>query len=320
MGVIPVHPAHSAKAGDHCRLCAEAAARESATAGTARGIRLALPMVLVLSAALILAALDDGTLRAVGVGVIAGIVSAMWYVAVRRSRFDRRASEAHAARLEELTADADGRVRAVITQFAWAVNDVATLRNKLDEADALVRTLSERARERKHQNEQLVRQISRLRERLTEIAMAASVAASRNRRRAPLRDAPTITWGADSDGRRTRLALQIPASGQSPARVRLVDRDGEVVAASSAAVVSVDGNIEFELEPPPDLLADLDAGREITYDLETFVGKAWTRALLKPATKRTGSVELHARLLRASETAGPADVPASRGERRSPLH
>ena len=289
MGVIPLTASHSGRASDHCRLCAAAAERDQVTTTTANQLLQVVPLGLAAFLGLFLVAIDRGIFGAIGAGVAVGVLTASVYLRARRRSFRHEAEEAHASKFQELSDDADSRVQAVITQFEWAVHDVADLRNRLEHRDALVRTLTDRAREREHQNEQLVRQISRLRERLTEIAMAASLAETGKKRRAPLFDAVNFAWRLQQVGVRTRIDLETAVTEDPPTRVRVTDSDGQVVAASGVAVLSVEGKLSFQLELPLDLAAELDTGREITtYDIEALVVDEWRRVRLKE-TKRVSS-------------------------------
>lgn len=188
-----------------------------------------------------------------------------------------------------------------------AVGDFAKVRSKLDAAEASVRSLTERAREREHRNEQLVRQISRLRERLAEIAMTASLRQAGKETPPPDPfEAVYFRWGLHLDGPRARLELQTAADNESPTRVRVMDRDGQIVAVSSTTVVSLDGNLEFQLEPPLDLIADLDAGLEINYAIEALVDDEWKPVRLKDSGRRTTSVvDVQGRLSRVPDIREP---------------
>jgi hypothetical protein len=200
------------------------------------------------------------------------------------------------------------------------VHDVATLREKLERSEEAVRTLTETAREREHRNDQLVRQISRLRERLAEIAMAASISPVGKERRKASSEPIAFAWALQQDGPRARLELQTAASGDHPTRVRIMDRQGQVVAACAVALLSLDGKCEFQVEPPLDLIADLEAGREIGYEVETLVGGEWRLVRLSDSGRRKMSVvDPNGRVLRVSEThdALPA---ASSQHRRSTLN
>jgi hypothetical protein len=292
MGVIPVQFGHAAvQSTDDCRLCADTNATYDGTSPVARLLRHVAPLALAATVGLALAVFDGGPAGWLGAGVAAGISTCAVYVWFGRRSLLRSAHEAHARQLEAVVQDADSRVELVVKQFEWTVGDFAKLRSRLDVAETSVRTLTERAREREHQNEQLVRQISRLRERLAEIAMAASLTQSgKEVPPPPLFEAIYFTWGLHLDGPRARLELQTVANSDSPTRIRIMDRDGQIVAVSGTAIVSADGNLEFQLEPPLDLVADLDEGREIDYAIEALVEGEWKPVRLRDTGRRTRSV------------------------------
>jgi len=319
MGVIPVQFEHAAtKSTDDCRLCAETNAPYDGVAPVARLLRHVAPLALAAAAGLALAVFDGGPAGWVGAGVVAGISTCAVYVWSGRRSLLRSAHEAHARELEAVVQDADSRVELVVKQFEWTVGDFAKLKSRLDVAETSVRTLTERGREREHQNEQLVRQISRLRERLAEIAMAASLTqAGKEVPPPPLFEAIYFTWGLHLDGPRARLELQTAASGESPTRIRVMDRDGQIVAVSGTAIVSLDGNLEFQLEPPLDLVADLDEGREIDYAIEALVEDEWKPVRLKDTGRRTRSVvDVQGRLSRVPDASGaPLFVESAQGRR-----
>jgi hypothetical protein len=292
MGVIPVpFGLAAARSTDDCRLCVETHAPHDGISSGARLLRHLVPLAVAATAGLALAVFDGGAAAWLGAGVAAGIATCGVYVWSGRRSLLRSAHEAHARELEAVVQDADSRVELVVKQFEWTVGDFAKLRRRLDVAETSVRTLTERAREREHQNEQLVRQISRLRERLAEIAMAASLTqAGKEVPPPPLFEAIYFTWGLHLDGPRARLELQTAATGESPTRVRVMDRDGQIVAVSGTAIVSLEGNLEFQVEPPLDLVADLDEGREIDYAIEALVDGEWKPVRLKDTGRRTRSV------------------------------
>jgi hypothetical protein len=322
MGAIPLAVWRiPAKTTDGCRLCAEMQAPAEGRVSP-RQLRHIVPLAVAAAAGLVLAVVDRGTAGWLGAGVAAGISACAAYVWTARRTLLRSAHEAHNKELQAVVEDADGRVELVIKQFEWAVDDFAKLRVKLEEAEATARTLTERGREREHQNEQLVRQISRLRERLAEIAMAASLTqAGRELPPPPLFEAIHFTWGLHLDGPRARLELQTAASGESPTRLRIMDRDGQIVAVSGMAVVSLDGNLDFQLEPPIDLIDDLDVGREINYAIEALVEDQWKPVRLKDTGRRTRSiVDVQGRLSRVADAPDASHRVAAADGRRSALN
>jgi hypothetical protein len=322
MGVIPGQFEHAAtRSTDDCRLCADTNAPHDGIAPAARLLRHVAPLAFAATAGLALAVFDGAPAGWLGAGVAAGISTCAVYVWSGRRSLLRSAHEAHARELEAVVQDADSRVELVVKQFEWTVGDLGKLRNRLDVAETSVRTLTERARDREHQNEQLVRQISRLRERLAEIAMAASLTQAGKEVPPPLFEAIYFTWGLHLDGPRARLELQTMASGESPTRVRIMDRDGQVVAVSGTAIVSLEGNLEFQLESPLDLVADLDEGREIDYAIEALVEDQWKPVRLRDTGSRTRSVvDVQGRISRVPDGSDASRFIESAHGRRSALN
>jgi hypothetical protein len=322
MGVIPLQRVrHSAKSIGECRLCAEMNASDEGSASAA-GLRNIGPLAIAATVGLVIAVIDRGPVGLLGGGIAAGILACAVYVWSGHRDMVRSAHEAHAAELTALAEDADARVKAVVNQFEWAVDDLAKLRQKLEQTEAAAQVLTEHGREREHQNEQLVRQISLLRERLAEIAMAASLTGSGKELPAPSpSEAIVFTWGLHFDGPRARLELQTVANSESPTRLRVMDRDGQIVAVSGMAVVSLDGTLEFQLEPPLDLIVDLDEGKDLNYAIEALVEPEWKPVRLRDSGHRTSSVvDVQGRLSRVSDIADASLRAAPTDGRRSALN
>jgi hypothetical protein len=322
MGVIPLRSdVHTATGAADCRLCAQSGTR-ARVALSAKQLRDVAPPVALVGAGILLALVDGGALAWIGAGVAAGVLSAAGYLWVRREKERREAHDAHALEMRASSEEADRRVELVIRQFEWAVNDVAKLRRDLGQAEATVQAMTERGRQREHQMEQLVRQISQLRERLAEVAMAAS--ASEPTATGPVRssaEAIRFSFGLHLDGPRARLELQTMASNDSPTRLRVMDRDGQIVAVSGMAVVSVDGMLEFQLEPPLDLIADLDEGRDINYAVEALADDVWLPVRLRDTGRRTHSVvDIKGQLSRAPDARDATRLIESAHERRTTLN
>ena len=322
MGVIPLpRSRESAKSLGECRLCAEMSAPDAGSASLAQ-LRHVVPLALTAALGVGLLLVDRGPAGWLGGGVAAGIVACAVYVWSGRRELVRYAHEAHASEIKELAEEADARVSAVVNQFEWAVEDFAKLRQRLEQAEATAQAMTERGREREHQNEQLVRQISLLRERLAEIAMAASLPQpSKDVAPTSPSEAIVFTWGLHFDGPRARLEMQTAANSESPTRLRVMDRDGQIVAVSGMAVVTLDGNLEFQLEPPLDLIVDLDEGRDINFAIEALVEPRWKPVRLRDTGRRTRSVvDAQGRLSRVSDAAEASRQAASSDGRRSALN
>jgi hypothetical protein len=100
-----------------------------------------------------------------------------------------------------------------------------------------------------------------------------------------------------------------------------MDRDGQIVAVSGTAVVALDGNLEFQMEPPLDLVADLDEGREIDYAIEALVEDEWKPVRLKDTGRRTRSVvDVQGQLSRVPVTADVSRLIEAPQGRRSTLN
>ncbi|HKY52023.1 MAG TPA: hypothetical protein VJP45_12270 [Candidatus Limnocylindria bacterium] len=289
---------------------------------TKQQLRRALPPAVLVVVGTMLAFIDAGALSWLGGGVAAGVASAAAYLYVRREKERRAAHDAHAAEMRVSSEEADRRVELVIRQFEWAVNDVAKLRRDLVQAEATVQALTERGRQREHQLEQLVRQISQLRERLAEVAMAASTAEPATPETArSSAEAIRFSFGLHLDGPRARLELQTMATSDSPTRLRVMDRDGQIVAVSGMAVVSVDGMLEFQLEPPLDLIADLDEGRDINYAIEALTDDVWKPVRLRDSGRRThNAVDIHGQISRVADIRDATHLVNTAHDRRSALN
>ena len=100
-----------------------------------------------------------------------------------------------------------------------------------------------------------------------------------------------------------------------------MDRDGQIVAVSGTAVVSLEGNLEFQLEPPLDLVADLDEAREIDYAIEALVEDQWKPVRLKDTGRRTRSVvDVQGHLSRVPGPPAASRLTEPAQGRRSPLN
>ena len=322
MGVIPWRSdGRSTRSADDCRLCAEIGAPNTAATSLRHRLRQRLPAAAIVAVGLVLAVVDGGALAWIGGGTAAGIVSSAAFLWIGRRRERRVIHDAHAIQMRASSEEADRRVELVIRQFEWAVNDVAKLRSNLADAEATVQALTERGRQREHQMEQLVRQISQLRERLAEVAMAASASQPTAAEPARSGDAVRFSFGLHLDGPRARLELQTVASSDSPTRLRVMDRDGQIVAVSGMAVVSVDGTLEFQLEPPLDLIADLDEGRDINYAIEALVDEAWKPVRLRDTGRRTRSiVDIQGHISRVPDARDASGMTETAHVRRSTLN
>jgi hypothetical protein len=79
--------------------------------------------------------------------------------------------------------------------------------------------------------------------------------------------------------------------------------------------------LEFQLEPPLDLVADLDEGREINYAIEALVDEEWKPVRLRDTGRRTRSVvDIHGRLSRVPDVTDASRASEPAHARRSTLN
>ena len=100
-----------------------------------------------------------------------------------------------------------------------------------------------------------------------------------------------FSWSLHTQGLISTLELRLGATADRPSRLRIVDRDGQVVAVSTPPTHAEDGGIDYEIQTPPaDLFADLDAGRAVNYAIEALTRYEWKPVQLEDSGKRTKAV------------------------------
>ena len=77
-----------------------------------------------------------------------------------------------------------------------------------------------------------------------------------------------------------------------PTRIRITDRFGEVKTKSMTAMHSGDGSLTFAIgEPPADLVAALETGRESAYKVEALCEYQWRPVKLIDTGRRTKIIQ-----------------------------
>jgi hypothetical protein len=297
----------AAAKADACSLCDKAGAHAH-QAPPARQRTDLLPWAVVLTAAVVVALIGEASERWFGIGAVSGLAAgiACAWASLREAR--RGHAAAQAASATALSEDADMRVDMVIKQFEWAVNDVAKLKRDLERAEAAADAHISRARERERYTKRLERQIFEMRERLMSVA-------GPDEQPLPVPEPPApntvpLRWGLHMHGDRAVLELELGVTKHRPSRVRIVDRDGQVIGVSTPSAVSTDGKIQFAIDgPPSDLLADLDAGRELNYAIEALADYEWKAALLEDSGNRTRLVtDKQGRFYRVNDASDAAQL------------
>jgi hypothetical protein len=176
----------------------------------------------------------------------------------------------------ELDSLADSRVALVIRQFEWAVNDVERLRQAVRRVEVAKLAADKRATELELRNRQFRSMVEQAQTQLAEFRAEPL----RVPRAAPVVEMDAtleMHWSLHDDGATQRLRLETDHAGAS--RIRLLDPDGHLLTISDPAEPASprsDGPLGFilEMSVPPDVIAELDAGR-LRHRFEALVAETW---------------------------------------------
>ena len=142
-----VHGPHP-RTAEPCTICLAAAQPHAPRPRDTRfrpQVDALLPWILALAFLLPLASALDGGARTLAVGLIAGVLVGAAFAWQLHAR-DRATGLAATARVRaEIGAESDARANALLKQFEWAVNDIASLRTKLEKAEREVREHAQHA-------------------------------------------------------------------------------------------------------------------------------------------------------------------------------
>ena len=223
----------------------------------------------------------EGALRVFTVGIAGGILIGAAF-AWQLHRKDRETGRAATARVRaQITAESEARANTVIRQFEWAVNDVATLRLKLVQAERDVREhtqhafVAERAlrrleRELRRRDRRLAVDLVRQGPDVPAAATAGTTDPPTIELRCALNDAPPLPW----------LDLSSDDPNNLPSRVRVFERGGSVICVSEPAVhgVAHGGDVHsalLKLPLPPELASAARRGALDDYRFEALVAHRW---------------------------------------------
>jgi hypothetical protein len=254
-----------------------------------------LPWILALAFLAPLGFAVDGAPRIFVVGLAAGVLVGAAF-ASRLHVLDRATGLAATARVRaEISAESDARANSVLMQFEWAVNDIASLRTKLEKAEREVREHAQHAFAAERDVRRLERNL-RLRDRRSAVRAVKQAAPvevpapveldviplhARLRDNQPL---PSLDLGADD-------------ADNLPTRVRVFERDGNVICVSDPAIYDgVTRTASLKLPLPPSLAAAVRRGVLDDYRFEALVAHRWIRVrLIQAATpvSRDGRVRMY---------------------------
>ncbi|OLC56722.1 MAG: hypothetical protein AUH85_05405 [Chloroflexi bacterium 13_1_40CM_4_68_4] len=284
---IPVVAAQA----DACPLCASHQTKPAVAPAAKSDV--AFPWFLAMTAAVVIASVGIGPDRFFGIGAVTGI-GAGALLAVRAVRRAMRIRDGvHADAVRALNENADDRVAMVIKQFEWAVNDVVKLKREHERAQVTADLLVVQGRARERHIRKIERDLAEARERVTTLTSqrSASDRAELDQAGEATDDNVRAWWGLHTAGGVSRLELECDMS-QRPTRIRITDRFGELKIKSMTAMHSGDGSLTFAIgEPPADLVAALETGRDAGYRFEALCQYEWRPVRLIDTGRRTKIVQ-----------------------------
>ena len=244
-----------------------------------------LPWLLALGLVVPLAFAVDGDARIFAAGAACGILIGAAF-AWQLHRKDRATGLAATARVRtQLTAESEARANTVIKQFEWAVNDVAALRLKLVKAEEDARDHAQHA----FSAERDLRRIERL-VRMRDRRHAIDLVQQAPEPISPAPAVPVVQSAAielecelSDSGALAWLELGSDDPDNLPSRVRVFEREGNVISVSDPAVHGVTGvapngatrNTSLRLPLPPELAAAARRGTLQDYHFEALVAHRW---------------------------------------------
>jgi len=272
-----------------CPLCLAAAQPHAVRPKDTRFRPLAdalLPWLLAIGLVVPFAVAVDGEARLLASGVAAGVLVGAAF-AWELHRRDRATGLAATARVRaQLTAESEGRANALLVQFEWAVNDIATLRAKVEKAEGEAREHAQHAFTAERDLRRIEHVLARRDRRSAIRAVTAPTAAAE-----PAVETIKLSCRLHDDGPLAWLELRADDANDLPARVRVFERDGNVICVSDPAIhgVSPDGVAHaatLALPMPPHLASAVRRGALDDYRFEALVAHRWIGVRLSSALHR----------------------------------
>jgi hypothetical protein len=270
--------AHS-RTANACELCLAAAQPRAPRPRDTRFRPLTdalLPWLLAFGLLVPFAVAVDGEARLLATGVAAGVLVGAAF-AWELHRRDRATGLAATARVRtEVGLESDARANAMLVQFEWAMNDIATLRAKLEKAEREAREHAQHAFAAERDLRRIEQHL-RVRDRRHAVRSVAEAAPSQSvpeletiKLRCTLNDAGPLAW----------LELQADDADNLPSRVRVFERGGNVICVSDPAVhgVSADGvahAASLRMPLAPYLASAVRQGTLEGYRFEALVAHRW---------------------------------------------
>jgi len=288
----PTSPSVSDHAATECALCAAHAKATTARRAPVRRHSEILPWLLAIVVSGPYALIVEGAERWLSFGLCLGLVAGAYIVWRSRVANERAAARSLAAHIHDLNADADERVKMVIRQFEWAVNDVANLREALKSAhEAHARSESAASRARRYAH-RLERQLYEARMKIGEQSHTVNNAETQpdvepNEPQNEPDDEPLLVplvWRVfEEDGLQW---LRLESAGIVPARVRVLNAAQSVIAISAGSIEPTQRKqVSIVLRVPDEVRLALEhhADQARHFRFEALVDEAWCPVAMRDA-------------------------------------
>ena len=271
------HGPHS-RTEEACPLCLAAAQPRAPKPRDTRFRPIAdalLPWLLALGLLVPLAIAVEGEVRLLATGVAAGVLLGATF-ALQLHKRDRATGLAATARVRtEIAMESEARANAMLVQFEWAVNDIAALKAKLDRAEREAREHAQHAFVAERDLRRIEQHL-RVRDRRSAVRVVAKAA----QETAPEVEVITLRCKLHDGGPLAWLDLEADDADNLPSRVRVFERDGNVICVSDPAVhgASTDGvahAASLKMPLAPHLASAVRQGMLDAYRFEALVAHRW---------------------------------------------
>ena len=299
-----VHGPHP-RTAEPCPLCLPAARPNAPRPRDTRFTSLVdalLPWLLAVGFLVPLSLALEGAARVFSAGLACGVLVGAAF-AWQLHRKDRATGLAATARVRaEVGAESDARANAMLMQFEWAVNDIATLRAKLEKAEREAREHTQHAFAAERDVRRLERN-ARLRDRRSAVR-AVTEAIVPQAPPEPVQQTPVvIPLHCELNDRGPLVWLDLTADDPDnlPSRVRVFEPGGTVISVSDPAVhgASFGGqprSASLKMSLPPELASAARRGALDEFHFEALVAHQWIGVRLIPGN--SAQREIRGRLYR----------------------
>lgn len=278
-----VHGPHP-RAAEPCPLCLSAAQPRAVHPRDTRFTSLVdalLPWLLAVGFLVPLSLALEGAARVFCAGLACGVLVGAAFAWQLHQR-DRATGLAATARVRaEINAESDARANAVLMQFEWAVNDIATLRAKLETAEREAREHAQHAFAAERDVRRLERN-ARLRDRRSAVRAVTQAVVSPAPPESVQPERAIVALHCELNDRGPLVWLDLTADDPDnlPSRVRVFEPGGNVIGVSDPAVHGASRgdqprSASLRMPLPPELASAARRGALDEFHFEALVAHQW---------------------------------------------